>query len=460
MEPLLWFSSLVSYFMTTHPILIIDDEQSIRSLLAKILRLEGYEVFEAETASQGQAILAGEKISVVITDVKLPDANGVELVSAIKALYPEIEVIVITAFGTIEGGVAAMRNGAFDYITKGDEDDRIILTVEKAVEKADLKKQIRELQYRIESRTGFSKLIGKSESFSKAVELAKKVAQTDTTVLLLGETGTGKELFAEAIHRSSKRRERPFIAINCSAIATDLQESELFGHKKGAFTGAVADKIGLLEEAHTGTIFLDEVGDMTPETQTKLLRVLETKTITRVGDTKPRPIDVRIIAATNVNLKEAIIEHTFREDLYYRLNGFTIYLPPLRDRVEDIDLLAYNFLHYYSEQFQKSITGISSEALLLLRRQRWMGNIRELKNVIERAVILCTSDTITTEHLPEDIRLPRSNETNPELQSLDELERTHILHVLKHTTGKAQAAKVLGIGMATLYRKLKEYGIG
>ncbi len=440
-------------------ILIIDDEDSIRRLLGQILRLENYEVFEAETAQQGREILGQEIISVVVTDVLLPDANGVDLVAELKHKYPDIEIVVITAFGTIEGGVAAMRNGAFDYITKGDDDDRIVLTIEKAEEKASLRRQVRELQRRIESKVEFSKLIGKSESFSTAIELAKKVAQTDTTVLLLGETGTGKELFAEAIHRSSKRREKPFIAINCSAIPRDLQESELFGHKKGTFTGATQDKVGLFEEAHTGTIFLDEIGDMTPETQTKLLRAIETKTITRLGETKPRSVDIRIIAATNVNLREAIEEKRFREDLYYRLNGFTVFLPALRERQDDIELLALHFTMLYADQFKKNVTGMSEEFKQLLKKHRWTGNIRELKNAIERSVLLAPTEVLTPDLLPEEIRIAPTY-ANGEAPTLDQLERQHIIKVLKQAANnKTQAAKMLGIGTATLYRKLKEYGI-
>ncbi|HEY6171234.1 MAG TPA: sigma-54 dependent transcriptional regulator [Candidatus Kapabacteria bacterium] len=441
-------------------VLIIDDEASLRDLLSRILRLEGYQVFEAATASQARETLAQERIPVVVTDVILPDANGVELVAELKAKYPETEFIVITAYGTIEGGVAAMRNGAFDYITKGDEDDRIILTVEKAAEKADLRRQVRELQQRIDSKVEFSKLIGKSEAISRSIELAKKVAPTDTTVLLLGETGTGKELFAEAIHRSSKRREKPFVAINCSAIPRDLQESELFGHKKGAFTGAVQDKIGLFEEAHTGTIFLDEIGDMTPETQTKLLRAIETKTITRLGDTKPRAVDMRFIAATNVNLREAIDEKRFREDLYYRLNGFTIFLPPLRERLDDIDLLAHHFVALYSAQFQKNISGMTEEFRTSLKRQRWTGNIRELKNIIERAVLLSSGEMLGVDLLPDEIRTPTKTTDVTAIHTLEEVERNHILRVLKQAeNNKTQAAKLLGISTATLYRKLKEYGL-
>lgn len=441
-------------------VLIIDDEPSLRELLSRILRLEGYEVFEAGTASKAKDILTQERIPVVVTDVILPDANGVELVAELKATYPDTEFIVITAYGTIEGGVTAMRNGAFDYITKGDEDDRIVLTVEKAAEKASLRRQVRELQHRIDAKAEFSKLIGKSEAISRAIELAKKVAPTDTTVLLLGETGTGKELFAEAIHRSSKRREKPFVAINCSAIPRDLQESELFGHKKGAFTGAVQDKIGLFEEAHTGTIFLDEIGDMTPETQTKLLRAIETKTITRLGDTKPRAVDIRFIAATNVNLKEAVSEKRFREDLYYRLNGFTIFLPPLRERLDDIDLLAHHFLGIYSAKFQKNITEMSEDFRAALKCQRWMGNIRELKNVIERAVLLSSGEMLGVDLLPDEIRTPTKTIDTIAILTLEEVERNHILFVLKQAdNNKSQAAKLLGIGTATLYRKLKEYGL-
>jgi DNA-binding NtrC family response regulator len=400
-----------------------------------------------------------------VTDVKLPDANGVDLVAEIKRTHPDIEVVVITAFGTIQGGVEAMRSGAFDYVTKGDEDERIVLTIEKAAEKAEMRRQLRELQRRIDSKVEFSKLIGKSESYSRAVELARRVAQTDSTVLLLGETGTGKELFAEAIHRASKRKDKPFVAINCSAIPTDLQESELFGHRKGTFTGATHDKIGLFEEAHTGTIFLDEIGDMTPETQTKLLRAIETRTITRLGDTKPRTVDIRIIAATNVNLRIAIDEKRFREDLYYRLNGFTIFLPPLRERTDDIELLAQHFISQFSTSLQKQISGMSEEFRSLLSVHRWPGNIRELKNVIERAVILASDTVLTAELLPEDIRTLKQGSAAmagaSQLPTLEDVERTHILHVLKLAdNNKTHAAKLLGIGTATLYRKLKEYGLG
>jgi two-component system NtrC family response regulator len=447
--------------MKTLPLLIIDDEVSLRSLLAQVLKLEDFEVLEADTAESGWELLEKERVSVVVTDVRLPDANGVDLVAKIKQKFPDIEIVVITAFGTIEGGVAAMRNGAFDYITKGDDDDRIILTIEKASEKAALRRQVRDLQRRVESKVEFSKLIGKSESFSKAIELAKKVAQTDTTVLLLGETGTGKELFAEAIHRSSKRRDRPFVAINCSAIPKDLQESELFGHKKGAFTGAIADKIGFFEEADTGTIFLDEIGDMTPETQTKLLRTLESKTITRLGETKPRSIDIRIIAATNVNLKLAIEEKRFREDLYYRLNGFTIYLPPLRERQDDIELLAMHLIASFSDSLQKNIAGMSDEFRQIIKLHYWSGNIRELKNAIERAVILSTGEILTADLLPEEIRSPDQDTSNDStMNTLEEIERKFIIKTLQQYSGnKAQAAKSLGISSATLYRKLKEFGL-
>ncbi len=447
--------------MKTLPLLIIDDETSLRTLLTQVLKLEGYDIFQAETAKQGKEILSRERISVVVTDVRLPDANGIELIEDLKTLNPDIEVVVITAFGTIEDGVKAMRSGAFDYITKGDDDDKIILTIEKASEKAALRRQLRDLQRRVESKVEFSKLIGKSESFSKAVELAKMVAQTDTTVLLLGETGTGKELFAEAIHRSSKRRNRPFVAINCSAIPKDLQESELFGHKKGAFTGAISDKIGFFEEADTGTILLDEIGDMTPETQTKLLRSLESRTVTRLGETKPRSVDIRIIAATNANLKLAIEDKHFREDLYYRINGFTIYLPPLRERQDDIELLAMHFIAVFSDSLQKLITGMNDEFKQLIKTHRWTGNIRELKNAIERAVILSSGSILTADLLPEEIQKPGGPASNGSgVRTLDEVEREHTLKVLKLADGnKAQAAKLLGIGTATLYRKLKEFGV-
>jgi two-component system NtrC family response regulator len=445
-------------------LLLIDDETNLRSLLAQVLRLEGFDVLAVANATDGLTLLETEDVAVVITDVKLPDANGIDLVQQIKARYPDVEIVVITAYGTVSDGVKAMKLGAFDYITKGDEDDEMVMTIEKAAEKAALRRQIKALQQRVDAKASFTKLIGKSKEFSDAVELAKKVSATETTVLLLGETGTGKELFAEAIHTASKRRERPFVAINCSAIPKDLQEAELFGYRKGAFTGAIADKKGFFEAAHTGTIFLDELGDMNLETQAKLLRVLETKSLVRVGDTASLPVDVRVIAATNRDLEHDVEQGRFRRDLFYRLNGFIIYLPPLRDREDDIELLARDFIAMYAEKLQKNISGMDNAFRLAIRHAAWHGNIRELKNVIERAIILAVSDTLTADLLPKDLTEKKSASADHALDfedlTLQDMEKRHIQNMLVATDGnKTLAAKRLGIGTATLYRKLKEYGL-
>ena len=456
--------------ITGKKILIVEDETSLRELLTKILGLEGFKVFSAATVKEGMDILRNEDIYLVITDVMLPDENGIEFTKSIKSDYPLIEVIVMTAFGNVKDGVKAMKLGAFDYITKGDGDDKLPLLAGKAVEKALLSRQLSELQYRLESKSSFSKIIGKSNAINNLIELAKKVAVTDTTVLLLGETGTGKELLAEALHLASRRRKGPFIPINCAAIPKDLQESELFGHKKGSFTGAHTDKKGYFEVADRGTILLDELGEMSADLQAKLLRTLESKTINRVGETTPIPIDVRIIAATNRDLFEDSKDDEFRKDLYYRLSTFTIELPSLRERRDDIPLLAMHFMNVNAEKIGKNIQSMSKEYLNKLQGHSWPGNIRELKNVIERSVILAESTELTPETLPKELlsasaMLPRmesngSKDSINELSDLKSVERQHILRVLDNADGnKSEAAKRLDIGLATLYRKLKEYGL-
>ncbi len=451
-------------------ILIVEDETSLRELLTKILGLEGFKVFSAATVKEGRDILRNEDIFLVITDVMLPDENGIEFTKSIKSDYPLIEVIVMTAFGNVKDGVKAMKIGAFDYITKGDGDDKLPLLAGKAVEKALLNRQLSELEYRLESKSSFAKIIGKSNAINKLIELAKKVAVTDTTVLLLGETGTGKELLAEALHLASRRRKGPFIPINCAAIPKDLQESELFGHKKGAFTGAHTDKKGYFEVADRGTILLDELGEMSADLQAKLLRTLESKTINKVGDTTPIPIDVRIVAATNRDLFDDSRDDEFRKDLYYRLSTFTIELPSLRERKDDIPLLALHFMNVNAEKIGKNIQTMSKEYMNMLQKHPWPGNIRELKNVIERSVILADGTELTPDTLPKEflsispgltkIESNGSQESVSELSDLKSVERQHILRVLDHADGnKSEAAKRLDIGLATLYRKLKEYGL-
>ncbi|MEI9920969.1 MAG: sigma-54 dependent transcriptional regulator [Bacteroidota bacterium] len=425
-------------------VLIIDDEQTLRGLLARIIQLEGYTVLQATTIKEGLKLLSRETVHVVVSDVKLPDGNGVDLTAKIRTEYPGVEVIVITAFGTIEDGVKAIKNGAFDYLTKGDHQERIIPLISKASDKAQLQQQITNLESQIRKKFGFEKIIGRSASIHNSIELAKKVSATDTNVLLLGETGTGKEVFSQAIHYQGNRKTKPFIALNCSAFPKDLLESELFGHAEGAFTGATRSKRGLIEEAQEGTLFLDEVGEMPLDLQAKLLRVVESREYYRVGDPKPRQANVRFITATNRNLETEVKDGRFREDLFYRLSVFVIQLPPLRERKEDISLFAEVFSH----------KKIDKDFLNALEKHYWKGNVRELKNVIERCEILSDSDTLTADLLPSDFNNDESSLT------LDSVEKRHIQKVLKIAAGnKTQAAKLLGIGLTTLYQKIKDYGI-
>jgi len=439
-------------------ILIVDDEEQLRSLLTRIVTLEGFTVHEAGSLKEASKILAREPIDVILCDVKLPDGSGVDFIKETRIKFPFLEIILLTAYATIHDGVQAMKNGAFDYILKGDDNDKVIPLLYKAIEKIQLQKRIQHLVQQIDKRYGFENILGNSMAIQEAITLAKKVAPTDTTVLLLGETGTGKEIFAQAIHNGSKRSDKLFMALNCSAFTKELLESEIFGHKAGAFTGATKDKRGLIEEANGGTLFLDEIGEMHIDLQSKLLRVLETNEFIKVGDTKSTKVNVRIIAATNRDLREDIRNGKFREDLFYRLNVFSIQLPSLRERKEDIPLLAASFMKISAEKTNKRITGMSKEFIARLQQQEWKGNIRELKNVIERAVILADGPELTPEYLPIDIQQSLSNSSSS--FDLANIERSHIQKVLHYTKGnKSKAAELLGIGLTTLYRKLEDYKI-
>ncbi|HMS63683.1 MAG TPA: sigma-54 dependent transcriptional regulator, partial [Ignavibacteria bacterium] len=379
--------------------------------------------------------------------------------------------IMITAYGKIKDGVEAIKTGAFDYITKGDiDEDEFIFKVKNAFEKSLLKHQIKNLKGKVESKFGFSRISGNTKVILNAVDLAKKVAETDAAVLLLGETGTGKELFAQAIHYSSSRKDNSFVALNCSAIPKDLQESELFGYVKGAFTGAVKDKKGFFEEAHLGTIFLDEIGDLSQETQAKLLRVLESGTFSKIGDAKTMNVDVRIISATNKDLLSETESHNFRSDLYYRLNGFTIKLPALNERIDDIEILANEFVKLYSGKSRIHVKNVSEEYIDKLKAYKWKGNIRELKNIIERSIILSGSETLTIDTLPAEflsadessltVIQKNDNSTANQSISLKEIEKNHILKIYSENNfNKTLTAEKLGIGSVTLYRKLKEYDV-
>ncbi|HEY9361701.1 MAG TPA: sigma-54 dependent transcriptional regulator, partial [Chitinophagaceae bacterium] len=414
-------------------ILIIDDEEKLRNLLARLIRLEGFAVTEAGTLKAAHKAIEKDKPDIILCDVKLPDGNGVDFISEVKSRHSLIEIILLTAYGNIPDGIQAMKNGAFDYITKGNDNDKVIPLLNRAIEKVELHKKIARLEDQVGKKFGFESIIGTSKSFNEAISLAKKVAPTEATVLLLGETGTGKEVFAQAIHNGSAKAGKSFLALNCSAFSKELLESEIFGYKAGAFTGAIKDKKGLIEEAHGGTLFLDEIGEMPVDLQSKLLRVLETSEFIKLGDTRPTKVNVRFIAATNRNLEQEVKDGKFREDLFYRLNGFAIELPPLRDRKADIPLLVQHYISFFATKTNKKIKGISSEAEKLLEQSYWKGNIRELKNIIERAVILEEGDQLTKDSLPYDIRSSFTIAEN--VYDLADMEKKHIQKVLQHAKG-------------------------
>lgn len=441
-------------------ILIIDDEEKLRGLLARIIKSEGFEVFEAGDLNSGLKKIEPNDIDVVLCDVKLPDGNGVEFLTKIKSQFPQVEVILLTAYGNIPDGVQAMKNGAFDYIVKGDDNDKIIPLLYKAIDKIQLEKKVKNLEKHISDKYSFNSIIGKSKAIENVISLAQKVAKTDSTVLLTGETGTGKEVFAQAIHQESNRAGKSFVALNCSTFGKEILESELFGHKQGAFSGALKDKKGFVEEANGGTLFLDEIGEMPIELQAKLLRVLETSEYIPVGDTVPKKSNFRLIAATNRDLKLESGEHRFRSDLYFRLNIFEITIPSLRERTKDIPLLAAYFVKQFSEKTNKKELRTTAEFLERLQAYSWPGNVRELKNIIERSVIL--SDTeLTPDVLPYEIQNQQlSSNKAMSAFSIQSIEKLHIQKVLNYTKGnKAEAARLLEIGIATLYRKLEEYDI-
>lgn len=427
-----------------------------------MMELEGYEVFQAADRASGLKLLTAKTPQLVLCDVFLPDGNGVEMVKEIKELQPETEVILLTAHGNIPDGVQAIKNGAFDYITKGDDNNKIIPIISRAMEKINSRPVQPSGSTVVPVReSAFDTVLGHSRGLQQVIQLARKVAVTDVPVLLTGETGTGKEVFAQAIHNGSARAKQPFVAINCSAFSKELLESEIFGHKAGAFTGALKDKKGLFEEANHGTIFLDEIGEMAYGLQAKLLRVLETGEYIKVGDTKPTKIDVRIVSATNRNLKEEIANSNFREDLYFRLSVFHLHLPPLRERREDIPELAAAFLKFFAAKMGKQVKGFAADCQAWMQSYAWPGNVRELRNVIERALIIC-DDYITLDDMPLDFRsstLSGSAADGDDFE-LAEAEHRHIQRVLQYTKGnKAEAARLLKIGLTTLYRKIEEYGI-
>ena len=451
-------------------ILIVDDEKNYLLVLSAVLEDEGYEVLTALGGHEALEIQKSSDLDLILTDMKMPAMDGIELLEKIKALDPDLPVIMMTAHGTIDKAVEAMQKGAYSYILKPFDNERLTIYVKKAVSLYQVVKENRRLRETVESQYRFGNFIGKSKPIRDVFETIRKVAPSNATVLIEGESGTGKELVAKSIHFNSPRRDKPFIAVNCSALAESLLESELFGHEKGAFTGAVARKKGRFELADHGTLFLDEIGELSQNLQVKLLRVLQEKTFELVGGTRPITADIRVIAATNKNLKEEMLSGRFREDLFYRLNVVRIWLPPLKQRREDIRLLVNHFIDKYTPERRANIPvkGVDQEVDRLFFDYSWPGNVRELENLIERVMILCPNDTIQVADLPMDFRDNVHNALHlegipsdaPLYETLASIEKAMIERALKMADNvQAHAAAMLGIGKSGLNQKIKKYNL-
>lgn len=452
-------------------ILVIEDKESMAEMLKQTLESEGYKVICARDGREGIKRLKENRIDLVLTDLRLPEKSGIDILKVSKEENQIMPVIVMTAYGSIEEAVAAMKGGAFDFITKPFDTDHLLMLIRRALETQRLFTENILLKEEFASKLGLPRIIGKSEQIVNVAQMVQKVAPTKTTVLLLSESGTGKELFARAIHNLSHRKNYPFVPINCAAIPRGLLESELFGHEKGAFTGADTKKLGKFELADKGTIFLDEIGDMDLTSQSKLLRAIEEGEIERVGGIKGIRVDVRIVAASNKDLEKEAEDKHFREDLFYRLNVFPIRIPPLRDRKEDIPLLVEYFMNKYCTDIKTSLKSISKEALDVLMHYPWKGNVRELENTVERAIILCDGDVITPEYivLRQQSTLESAMRSLPMEGTLEDVskealriaESQRITKALKETKGnKSKAAEILRVSYKTLLTKIKEYGIG
>jgi len=443
-------------------ILICDDEEGVLHYLDKLLKTHGYTV---ETFNSGTALLARltaastEPTDLLLQDVRLSDINGIEIVKQVHQLRPDMPVVVMTTHGTVDDAVHAIRLGAYDYVMKPFPKEKILGVLAKALEHHRLADENRRLREELQRGGDDTSIVFSSPRFREVYDLTIQVAASEANILILGESGTGKELIARTVHTNSGRRERPFISLNCAALSDTLLESQLFGHLRGAFTGAIMNQKGLLEEADGGTLFLDEIGDVSPTVQAKLLRVIQEKEFMPIGSTKPSTVDVRFVAATNRDLQLEVAEGRFREDLYYRLNVISLTLPPLRERPEDIEPLVRHFVRRFATRMKKELHGIDPDALLCMTRYHWPGNVRELENVIERAVILAQGNLLTSDLLPVCNRTAplRNDEVTP-LVSLEVLERQHILGVYKQTGfHKSKTAEILGVSRKTLDRKLLEY---
>lgn len=444
-------------------ILIVDDEKDICKALELLLKREGYSTTSVYSGEDAIEKLKTENFDIVITDLKMAKVDGMAVLDKAKEINPDTPVIMMTAFASIESAVEAMKKGAYDYIVKPFHNEEIRLTIRKVLEQKKILIENIALKQQLSQRMACRDFVANSESMIKIIETLEKVIPTKSNIMILGESGTGKGLLAELIHCNSPRRDKPFISINCSAIPEGLLESELFGYKKGAFTGAVTDKLGLITLAHEGTLFLDEIGDMPINLQAKLLKVLETGEVYPLGDTKPKIVDIRIISATNVDIENRIKEGRFREDLYWRLNVIEIKIPPLRERKEDIEVLTKHFIDKFSREHKKNVKGIDKQALSYLFNYSWPGNVRELGNVIERAVILSEGEYITSDVLPDKIKIIKEEAEMPSstLKAyLSDYEKNLLIRLYEsHNKNKEETAKALGIDLATLYRKFKKYGI-
>lgn len=454
-------------------ILVVDDEESIREFLEIMLKKEGYEVTTAEDGAKAKDILTKKSFDMIISDMQMPNLTGIELLRHVRESYPDIVFMIITAFGTTETAVEAMKLGAYDYLTKPFKIDEVRLNIANALRSKNLETEVRVLKKELVKEYSFQNMVGNSDAMHSVFNLIQRVSQAPTNVLITGESGTGKEVIAKAIHYNGPLKDKPFVTVNCGAIPENLMESEMFGHKKGSFTGAIADKAGLFEVADGGTLFLDEVGELPASIQVKLLRAIQERIIRRVGATDDMKVEVRIIAATNRNLEEMVSKNTFRQDLFYRLNVINIKSPPLRDRADDIPLLANHFLRKYNDKLSKQIQSISVEAMDILKKYNYPGNVRELENMIERTVALEAGSTILPESLPPMVNTPSgrkmasSNEIEIGDDGLDldkvigQIEKELLIKAIHASNGvKKKAAKLLKISFRSMRYRVEKYSLG
>jgi DNA-binding NtrC family response regulator len=449
--------------MTKSRILVVDDEAIARENLEHILTKDGYDVTTADSGISALKKLSNTEFDLVMTDLKMKQVDGMEVLARTKEQYPDTEVVMLTAYATVATAIEAMQKGAYHYIPKPYKIDEVRMIVRRALEKKGLKDELRVMKRDYSRRVGIPFVIGKSRKMQEVIQMVTQIAPTDCNVLIFGETGTGKELIARAIHQHSNRAEERFLAFNCGAFTEELLTNELFGHEKDAFTGATTTKIGLLESANRGTVFLDEIGDMPQSMQVKLLRVIEERSLLRVGGTQPINVDIRIVAATNKDLNKEVARGGFRKDLFYRLNVVSLHLPPLAERRDDVPLLAHHFLKLYAEAQDKTIEGLSDEAMDILINYEFPGNIRELENIIERAVALCDNSLILPKHLPQELEqysFKVYRRHGKRFPTLEENELEYIRWVLKQAGGnKTRAAEILGIDRVSLWRKLKRWDL-